>query len=154
MRQARPAWRIDTVDDSMNWAMGASLTEIPTDNGNDPFALIRLMQVRLSLSEGERWGRYYQVSKFDSPVLDLMSVRYLLSRSPLDPGRLEAANFTKVADLPGRQVYENPEALPRFFLVNQVRRVLSMKKKRKPMRPALSIQDFRFLFVIAPPVAG
>jgi len=58
VNQANPPWRIDTVNDSLRWAMTAPVTEIPTANGNDPLALERYMQVRLSLvGTGARWGR-------------------------------------------------------------------------------------------------
>jgi len=42
-------------------------------------ALARLIQARLVFCQGERWGSYYQVTRPDSPVLDLLNVRYLLS---------------------------------------------------------------------------
>jgi len=125
-RQARPPWRIDTAGDAMNWVMGTGITGVPTAGGNDPFALIRFMQVRLSFTGGERWGRYYEVRDLDSPVLDLLNVRYVLSRAPIEQAKLDAAGFSRVAQLPGRDVYENPEALPRFFLVNRVRNAADM----------------------------
>jgi uncharacterized membrane protein YhaH (DUF805 family) len=133
-RRGFPPDRIDTLDDSMNWAMGAALTGIPTANGNDPFALYRLMQVRLIFTGGERWGRYYQVSRPESPVLDLLNVRYLLSRKPVGSAGLE-----RVAQLPGRDVYENPDALPRFFLVHRIHPVRSMEQGLRILRSP----DFR-----------
>jgi len=109
-----PPWRIDTVDDSMSWAVGAPLLEIPSANGNDPFAPARLIQARRSFTGGERWGRYYQVADPDSPVLPLLNVRYLLSRTPV-----KSKSYVKIAEMPGRAVYENRRALPRFFLVGR-----------------------------------
>ncbi len=121
VRRSVPPSRIDTVNDSMNWAMGAHLTDVPTAGGNDPFALLRYMAVRRLLTGGERWGRYYQVKHVDSPVLDLLNVRYLLSRTPIESA--SAAGLIRVAQLPGRELYENPEALPRFFFVRRARPV-------------------------------
>jgi hypothetical protein len=126
VRRSVPPDRIDTVNDSMNWAMGAHLTEVPTAGGNDPFALIRYMEIRRLLTGGERWGRYYQVRRVDSPVLDLLNVRYLLSRTPIESAA--AAGLMHVGQLPGREVYENPEALPRFFLVRRARPVASLEE--------------------------
>lgn len=137
IQQAKPPWRIDTIDDSMNWAHGAPLTEVPTATGNDPFALIRFMQVRLAVSGGERWGRYYQVSKPESPVLDLMNVRYLLSRRPLAEAGVKKLTFA--AEIPGRRIYENRDVLPRFFLVDRVHRVGSMEEGLSVIRSV----DFR-----------
>jgi hypothetical protein len=115
--QSVPPWRIDTIDASINWAHAAPLVEIPTANGDDPFALLRYMQFRTSFSGGERWGRYYEVRDLDSPLLKFLNVRYVVSRAPIaSPGALIARD-----DLPGNMVYENPGALPRFFLVDRIR---------------------------------
>ena len=116
-----PPWRIDTAGDSLSWAMAAPITKVPTANGNDPFAPARLIEARLAFCNGQRWGRYYEVSNLNSPVLDLMNVRYVLARKPLDPAAVENAGFVPAGSLPGRRVYENPQALPRFFLVSRIR---------------------------------
>ena len=110
-----PPGRIDTVDDSMNWAVAARFIGVPDANGNDPLALFRTVQVRRIFTGGERWGRYYEVADPDSNVLSLLNVRFLLSRTPV-----ESEQFTKIAELPGRTVYENRSALPRFFLVGRI----------------------------------
>ena len=110
---ASPPWRIDTIDDSIAWMMSAPLHGIPAANGYDPFALERYIQARLQLARGERWGAYYQVERPDSPALDSFSVRYLLSRKPV-PGR------APVAVAPGRFIYENPDAHPRFRVAGGV----------------------------------
>ena len=110
-----PPSRIDTVDDSMNWAVAARFIGVPSANGNDPLALFRPMQVRRIFTGGERWGRYYQVANPDSNVLSLLNVRFLLSRTPV-----QSEQFTKAAELPWRAVYENRGALPRFFLVSRI----------------------------------
>jgi hypothetical protein len=120
-----PPARIDTIDDSLDWPSTAELTEIPTASGNDPFALIRYMQVRSALAEhATRWGRYYQVAHTESPVLDALNVRYLLTRTLLahPPPKL-----ARLPDLPGRAIYENTAVLPRFFLVNRTLAAASME---------------------------
>ena len=126
VNQDFPPSRIDTVDDSLNWAMCSPITRVPTANGNDPFALERIIQVRLAFCDGERWGRYYEVTNPGSPVLDLLNVRFLLSRNALRSAPLDEIGLTYVRDLPGRQLYENREPLPRFFLVDRVREVAGM----------------------------
>jgi hypothetical protein len=85
-------------------------------------------EARRALRGGERWGAYYEVSRLDSPVLDLLNVRYLLTRAPLDAAQLARSGLIHVATLPGNEVYENPEALPRFFLVDRVRRAAGMEE--------------------------
>jgi Bacterial membrane protein YfhO len=130
VNKSSPPWRFDTYNDAGGWVTTAAMTELPTANGNDPFALYRLMQVRLLFTEGERWGRYYQVSRLESPILDLLNVRYLLSQSPLPPN----GKFVHVADLPGRKLYENRTALPRFFLVPNVQPAASLNEAIERMR--------------------
>jgi hypothetical protein len=116
VNQSVPPWRIDTINASIDWTHGAPLFEIPTANGDDPFALLRYMQFRTSFTGGERWGRYYEVCNPDSPLLKFLNVRYVMSRVPLaTPGALIYRD-----DLPGNVVYENPYPLPRFGLVNRV----------------------------------
>lgn len=111
-----PPWRIDTMQGSLNWSGSANLLEVPTANGDDPFALVRYMQVRESFTGGERWGRYYEVRDPDSPLLKLLNVRYVISNGMLPaPGKL-----VKREDLPGNVVWENPDPLSRFFLVARV----------------------------------
>ena len=47
----------------------------------------RTIEARLAFAKGPRWGSCYQVENPASPVLSLMNVRVLLSRSVLDvPG--------------------------------------------------------------------
>jgi hypothetical protein len=141
VNEVNPPWRIDTVNGSMDWALGASLRGVPNANGNDPFALIRLMQVRLSFCKGKRWGRYYEPADLNSPVLDLMNVRFIVSRQL--PGSIE---LKKAAEIPGEQVFERPNALPRFFMVQRVHSVSSPEEALQALRTAG--MDFRSEAVI------
>jgi hypothetical protein len=130
VNQATPPYRTDTMQGSLNWSSGAPLFEVPTANGDDPFALIRYMQVRTSFTGGERWGRYYEVRDPDSPLLKFLNVRYVLANGAITtPGRL-----SKHTDLPGTMVYENPGPLPRFFLVDRVRSASGMEEAVAALR--------------------
>jgi Bacterial membrane protein YfhO len=130
VNQSTPPWRVDSMQGYMDLVTHGPLFEYPSANGNDPFAPVRLMQVRLLFSKGELWGRYYEVTDPDSPVLKLMNVRYLISARALEhPGGL-----IRAAELPGTRVYENPGALPRFFLVNRIRRAGGMDAALALMR--------------------
>jgi hypothetical protein len=112
-----PPWRMDSMEGYMDMATHGPLFEYPSANGNDPFALVRLMQVRLSFCQGVIWGRYYEIADPDSPVLKLMNVRYVMAAHVLGkPGAMQ-----QVLELPGTHIYENPGVLPRFFLVNRAR---------------------------------
>jgi hypothetical protein len=80
------------------------------------------MQVRLLFSTGERWGRFYQVTRPGSPILDLLNVRLLISMTPVP----ENPKFLKAVELPGHTIYESQSARPRFFLVPNVARAEGM----------------------------
>ena len=128
--QSVPPWRVDGMEGYADMVTHGPLFEYPSANGNDPFALIRLMQVRLSFCRGEIWGRYYEIADPDSPVLKLMNVRYVLAAHALPkPGGLK-----ELLELPGTQIYENPGVLPRFFLVNRVRQAANMNAALAALR--------------------
>ena len=115
VNQSDPPVRIDTVDDSVSWSMMASTTRIPTANGNEPFALESIMTVRRIFCGGVRWGRYYEVVDLDSPILDQIGVRYLITRNPLPP----SLKYSLVAEPPGHLIYENLTVSPRFYVARK-----------------------------------
>ncbi len=113
-----PPGRIDVTDASHTWAVAAPLLQIPTANGDDPLALLRILKVRRCFASGDFWNRYYPVSSPESRVLDLLNIRFLLALS--DQG-IETPKFILRGDLEdGSNVYENLKALPRFFLVGKI----------------------------------
>jgi len=122
VNQTSPPARVDVRDDSGNWARHAPLIRIPTANGDDPLVISRLLAVRRLFAPGIAWERYHEVSRLDSPVLDLLNVRYLLTYAPDTTPRIQHPKFRLAASLPGHQAYENLAALPRFFLVGETRR--------------------------------
>jgi len=128
--QNDPPWRIDTVDASINWATGAPITRVPDANGVSPLALESIIQLRLFLHDGYRWGWYYPVEKVDSPVLDLMNVRYLITR-PQGAARLWSnPRYRHLKNLAGYELFENLRVMPRFFLVRDVQPVASLAEAR------------------------
>jgi len=133
-RRTDPPSRVDTYDDDLDWAMGAPVTGVPTANGNDPFALERYMQVRLSFCKGKRWGRYYQVNNLRSPVLSLLNVRIVLSHHDLPGAALGDELYKEVAEVPGGKVFERAEVLPRFFLVDHVIQAKGMDEALQMVR--------------------
>jgi putative Ca2+/H+ antiporter (TMEM165/GDT1 family) len=88
------------------WSSSAPVIGIPTANGCDPLAPERTIDARLAFASGPRWGTCYQVENPNSPMLNLMNVRALLS---LTPG--------------GYQIQENTAVLERFFFVPHVQPV-------------------------------
>jgi hypothetical protein len=126
VNQSLPPWRIDTVDSSMEWTYGAPILQAPSASGISPLALENTIQLRLFLHDGNRWGWYYPLEKLDSPVLDLMNVRYVLTRAADIPRFAALAKFRHVASLPGTEIFENTAVLPRFYFVRRARQVASL----------------------------
>jgi hypothetical protein len=122
-----PPWRIDNVEGATaDWAVQAPLTRVPSANGVSPLALENIIQLRLFLHDGNPWGWYYPVVHLDSPVLDVLNVRYLTATGEGAARVASNPRFRLAAMLPGQQIFENRAVLPRFFLVHETRRVQSL----------------------------
>lgn len=119
--QADPPWRFDSLSGGAAFAPSAPMFLLPNANGDDPMALARIIQVRLAFCEGQRWGRFYEVRDPASPVLDMLNVRYLISREQLSQEQLDRGALTLRGEFPGFAVYERPRTLPRFWLVSRIR---------------------------------
>jgi hypothetical protein len=128
-----PPWRIDNTEDAgLDWAIQAPVSQIPTANGVSPLALENVIQLRLFLHDGHPWGWYYPVEKPQSPVLDAMNVKYVVTGSK-GAGLLAATpRFRHAASLPlGLELFENLSAMPRFFLVHDAVYANSLKETRR-----------------------
>ena len=75
--------RFDVTDESDHWVINAPLLRLPTANGYDPLALERMIQARLFLAKGNRWGALYKVEQPQSPMLEMLNVDALLARRPI-----------------------------------------------------------------------
>src|SRR5579862_691777 len=126
-----PPWRIDTVDASINWATGAPITRVPDADGVSPLALENIIQLRLFLHDGNRWGWHYPVEHASSPVLDLMNVRYIVTRPAGSAALLADPKFRRLESLAGYDLFENSSAMPRFFVVHEVKAAASLAEARK-----------------------
>jgi hypothetical protein len=125
-----PPSRVDTVEAGMFWSIAGAITGVPSANGVSPLAPDLIIQLRLFLKDGARWGWYYPLEHLDSPVLDLLNARYVIA-GPKAADRLRAVpRFRHVASLPGNELFENLTAMPRFSVVHQVRAVGSLAEAR------------------------
>jgi hypothetical protein len=114
-----PPARIDTTDASIEWSANGPITEIPTANGLSPLALENVIQLRLFFHAGEPWGCYYPIEKLDSPVIDLMGIKYILTSAKGRALFERYPQYRHVKSLPlDHEVFENLSVLPRFFLVH------------------------------------
>jgi hypothetical protein len=139
-----PPWRIDTVDASINWATSAPVTGIPDANGLSPLALENIIQLRLFLHDGHRWGWYYPVDNVDSSILDLMNVKYLITRPPGAARLWSNPKYRHVKSLPGNELFENLAVMPRFFLVREVQPAASLAAAIDFRRTAITDRPIAF----------
>jgi hypothetical protein len=108
------------------------VTRIPTANGVSPLALENIIQLRLFLHDGNRWGWYYPVENLESPIIDLMGTRYLLTSRRTSHRLEQSSRFRYVTSLPlGHELFENLAVLPRFFLVHDVVSVKTLAEARE-----------------------
>jgi Bacterial membrane protein YfhO len=125
-----PPWRFDTVNANLEWTYGAPILQIPSAAGISPLALENAIQLRLFLHDGYRWGWNYPLENLDSPVVDLLNVRYVITRAEDGPRLAAIPKFRSLARQPGYELFENTTVFPRFFLVHQARAVASLKEAR------------------------
>jgi len=131
VNQNVPPWRFDTVDASHEWTYGAPILRITSAAGISPLALENSVQLRLFLHDGVRWGWNYPLEHLDSPIVDLMNVRYIITRGEDIPRLTALEKFRHIASLPGNELFENTTVFPRFFLVHQVRVAASIQAARE-----------------------
>jgi hypothetical protein len=138
-----PPTRIDAVDGGADWATSGPVIEVPTANGSSPMALEHIIQLRLFLHPGDRWGWYYPIENLDSPALDPMNVKYLIASQKAAERLRTLPRFRSVESLPlGLELFENLSVMPRFFLVNKVQRVTSDLEVRELVgRQSVSFRD-------------
>jgi hypothetical protein len=104
-------YRADTTQAPTGWNTMSALWSLSSANGMDPFLLDDTVRYRSPFSQLK--GRQFTLIRTDSPLFDLAGIRYVISLNPEVPG------LTKVFNGFGH-VFENPRALPRFFLVGAV----------------------------------
>ena len=134
VHSAVPGWRVEPVEDSFGWAVNGAVMRVPMAAGNEPLYLARLMAVRRLYCESPWWERNCPAVRLTSPVMSLLGVRYLVTWAGEDPRPIRDAGFARILDLPGHRVFENPRALPRFFLVGEVRPAANLRAALDRMR--------------------
>jgi Bacterial membrane protein YfhO len=145
-----PPWRFDTVDASMEWTYGAPILQLPSAAGISPMAPENAIQLRLFLHDGYRWGWNYPLEKLDSSIVDLLNVRYIITRAEDTPQLAAIPKFRHIASLPGNELFENEAVLPRFFLAHEVRAVKSIEELRNLVQRHEI--DLRYTAITDPPI--
>jgi hypothetical protein len=129
-----PPSRTDVIGASHNWVCAAGMLRVPTANGDDPVALWRLLKVRFCFANGDWWTRYIEVTTPESPLLDLLNIRFVLTRGAALPAGGDFISRGDLAD--GTRVYENRRVLPRFLVVNHVEASRDLEDSLRIMRSA------------------
>ena len=124
-----PPSRIDYTDNRFDAGFhGTELFRLPTPNGDNPFLLERVWRLRFLYATGRPWDRQLSVNRIDSPLLNMLNVGWLISFTELPKDQVEKAGLESHGVLHGLWVYQNPRALPRFFLVPRIRRSAGEKE--------------------------
>jgi hypothetical protein len=118
---------------SPRFTSSAPLLRLPSANGDNPFAPLRMLAYRGIYTKVVPWERHYPIQDFASPFIDAASVGFLIREGPpLDAGRLGAARWQRIA-IPSERpltVYRNLAALPRYRLVTAVRSATNLEEAR------------------------
>jgi hypothetical protein len=116
-----PPVRVDYLQlDVFLAATGAELLRLPTADGDNPFALKRIIALRWLFAGGNYRERQLPVNRPSSPLLGMLNIGYLagIDGSPQQPSELN--RLEAVAQVSNVRWYQNPVVLPRFFLVPHV----------------------------------
>ena len=101
-------YRADTTGVSDQWQTAILEWQIPSANGMDPLLLLKTQAYREPFSRVN--GRQFSLISVQTPLLDLAGIRYIVTRAD-HLGDFQCVYHGEV------NVFENPRALPRFFLV-------------------------------------
>ena len=119
---------------SPRFTSSAPLLRLPSANGDNPFAPLRMLAYRGLYTKVVPWERQYPIENFDSPYIDAANVGFLVREGPpLEAGRLNPAHWQRV-EIPAERpltVYRNLAVLPRYRQVAAVRSAANMEEARK-----------------------
>ncbi len=106
-----PLYRIDTSDIGAAWQSKVPQWRLPSANGLNPLLLRDTVVYRAPFSSMDYHD--FRLELPESPLLDLAGIRYIVSSRDKVPG-------SYLIYQSGLNIFENPRALPRFFLVGAV----------------------------------
>ncbi|MCS7186165.1 MAG: hypothetical protein RMK89_04325 [Armatimonadota bacterium] len=82
--------------------------------GSDSLMTMRIFRFLQTWDANSPLHRAFAVRNFDSPLLDLMGVKYVVAAEPLSADERKSLRLVHSGDL---WIYENQDALPRAFVV-------------------------------------
>jgi hypothetical protein len=131
VHENEPPYRTDTAERSPRFTSRAPLLRLPTANGDNPFAPLRMLAYRGSYTKVTPWERQYPIQQFESLLIGAANVGFIMHEGePLDEGRMRSAGWTRVPIGSERllSVYQNQRVLPRYRLVDSVQPVRDMNE--------------------------
>jgi len=99
--------------------------------GSDSLMTMRIFQFLQAWDKNSPLHRAFAVRNFDSPMLDLMAVKYVVAAEPLSEEERIGLRLVHAGDL---WVYENEDALPRAFVVPSWQFVKSSQEALRQVR--------------------
>jgi hypothetical protein len=123
VHESEPPYRTDTAERSPRFTSGAPLLRLPSANGDNAFAPLRMLAYRALYTKVIPWERQYPIQTFESPLIGAANVAFILHEgAPLDDDRMRSAGWirTPVASERLLSVYRNESVLPRYRLVDDV----------------------------------
>src|SRR5262249_53343787 len=119
------------------FAVPAPATQLPSLNGDDPFAPLRLLEYRRQFGKGAEWMRNYPVVDPASPLLFAGNVGFLMyvEKMPGDKP-LSAPGWDELKWDPGMplHIYHNARVMARYYLVPEVRTAASPQSARDALK--------------------
>ena len=129
---ALPPLRIDNLDLLFHFSMSAPLRNLPTPGGDNPFAPLRVLELRREFTRGNFWERNLVVDRPASPWLDFLNVGLLAAQMEgLPDNQLELAGWHRSPADYWIRFYRNDSPQPRFFLVGDVRWASNVSRSRE-----------------------
>ena len=127
LQQDKELFRIQPIDQRIMPPNFNAIYKIQSVGGYDPLFLLRYAQIVAASERGESniqppfgFNRIISPEKFDSRIIDLLNVKYILSLNELQSDKLEFV-FSEGQT----KIYFNKSYFPRFFLVNRTVKVSS-----------------------------
>ena len=137
VHETEPPCRTDTAEWSPRFTSSAPLLRLPSANGDNPFAPLRMLAYRGTFAKVVPWERQYPIQQFESPLIGAANVGFILHNGPpLDDGRMFEAGWTRVPVASDRplSIYRNRRVLPRYRLVGSVQCVRDEKEATAILR--------------------
>ena len=134
VHESFPPLRTDTMEYSPRFTSSAPLLRLPSANGDNPLAPLRMLAYRATYTKVVPWERQYPIRDFNSRWIDASNVGFLLREGPpLDDGSLSADHWQRVPISAERPltVYRNLAVLPRYRLIADVRPAANLEEARK-----------------------